>query len=350
MRRGPWLHKGVGCINCRPGKAPRPSFWSTGAVFSRRGDLVDRKKTKLVALVGPTSTGKSGLALQLAERLGGEIISADSVQVYRGFDIGTAKPSPDERRKVPHHLIDILAPEEDYSAASFRNQADRIIHRLQEKGKVIFVVGGTGLYLKVLSRGLFHGPGGDPLLRDSLRRKAEGEAEGYLHQELGKVDPEAASRLHPHDTFRIIRALEVYLHSGKSLSGFQNEHGFRESPYEILKIGLAAERQELYRRIESRVDSMMENGWLKEVQDLLNRGVSARVKPMQSLGYKRLNSFLEGEMEWARAVSLIKQDTRRYAKRQITWFKADPDIRWFSAAGEIYPAIQEKILDFFHHC
>ena len=308
------------------------------------------RKPKLVAVVGPTATGKSGLALALAENLGGEIISADSVQVYRGFDIGTAKPSPEERRKVPHHLIDILAPEEDYSAASFRNQADRIIHRLQEKGKAIFVVGGTGLYLKVLSRGLFHGPGGDPGLRDSLRQKAEGESEGYLHRELEKVDPETASRLHPHDTSRILRALEVYRHSRKPLSQYQKEHGFRESPYQILKIGLTADRQELYQRIESRVDSMMEKGWLREVQDLLIQGISPRVKPMQSLGYKRLISFLEGELDWARAVNLIKQDTRRYAKRQITWFKADPDICWFSAGAENYPAIQAKVLDLFHHC
>lgn len=307
------------------------------------------RKPKLLAVVGPTATGKSRLALDLAERLGGEIINADSVQVYRGFDIGTAKLSPEERRKVPHHLIDILAPEGDYSAASFRNQADRIIHRLQEEGKAIFVVGGTGLYLKVLSRGLFHGPGGDPGLRESLRQKAEGEAEGYLHRELEKVDPEAASRLHPHDTFRILRALEVYRHSRKPLSQFQKEHGFRESQYQILKIGLTADRQELYRRIESRVDSMMEKGWLKEVQDLLNQGISPRAKPMQSLGYKRLVSFLAGELDWARAVNLIKQDTRRYAKRQITWFKADPDIHWFSAGLADYPAILEKIKEFFRH-
>ena len=311
---------------------------------------MDMIKPKLVAVIGPTATGKSHLALELARKFGGEIISADSVQVYRGFDIGTAKPSLEERREIPHHLIDILAPEEDYSAASSRNQADPIIHVLQEKGKTILVVGGTGLYLKVLSRGLFHGPGGDPHLRESLRRKAEGEEEGYLHRELGKVDPEAASRLHPHDTFRIIRALEVYHHSGKPLSQFQREHGFRESPYEILKIGLSEDREGLYRRIEARVDSMMEKGWLQETQDLLDRGISSRVKPMQSLGYKRLISFLAGEMDWLRAVHLIKQDTRRYAKRQITWFKADPEIHWFPAGVENYPAILKKIIDFFHHC
>jgi len=312
--------------------------------------LKDRSKPRFVAVVGPTATGKSSLALELAEELGGEIISADSVQVYRGFDIGTAKPSLEERQKVPHHLIDILGPEEDYSAASFRDQADRIIRDFQEKGKAIFVVGGTGLYLKVLSRGLFHGPGGDPYLRDSLRQKAEGQGEGYLHRELAKVDPEAASRVHPHDTFRIIRALEVYHHSGKPLSQLQKEHGFRESPYEVLKIGLSAERRELYRRIDSRVDSMLDKGWLKEVQDLLNRGISPRVKPMQSLGYRRLISFLRGEMDWARAVFLIKQDTRRYAKRQTTWFKADPEINWFSAGGGEFLAMRKKILDFFHHC
>ncbi len=307
-------------------------------------------KPKIVAIVGATATGKSMLALELAKESGGEIISADSVQVYRGLDIGSAKPTAEQRRQAPHHLIDILEPDEEYSASAFREQADEIIQRLHRRRTPIFVAGGTGLYLKVLSRGLFRGPGGDPHFRSILRRKAESDGEGTLHRELLERDPEAASRIHPHDNFRLIRALEVYHLSRRPISEFQREHGFGESPYQVLKIGLSADREEMVRRVESRVEEMMERGWREEVRALLERGVARGLKSMQSLGYKRLTAHLAGETDLPQAVHLIKQDTRQFAKRQVTWFRSDPDIRWFPAFPESRAPIQAMISEFFHHC
>ena len=308
------------------------------------------KKPKLVVILGPTATGKSALALELAADLGGEIISADSVQVYRGLDIGSAKPTHEQRRQVPHHLIDILDPDQDYSASAFRGHADEIIQRLHRKSTPIFVVGGTGLYLKVLSKGIFRGPGGDPHFRSVLRQKEATEGEGTLHRQLLQTDAEAASRIHPRDTFRLIRALEVFHFSRRPISQFQREHGFRESPYQVLKIGLSIDREELYRRVESRVEEMMKRGWREEVHALLERGYSPGLKSMQSLGYKRLTANLAGEMDLPHAVQLIKQDTRRIAKRQVTWFKSDPDICWFPAFPEGRASIQTMVSEFFHHC
>src|SRR3972149_3818113 len=245
-------------------------------------------KPKFVALVGPTATGKSILALHLAQRFRGEIISADSVQVYRGLDIGTAKPSAEDRRRVFHHLVDIREPDEDYSAASFRQQADEIIRELHRRETPIFVVGGTGLYLKALTRGLFRGPAANSELRLALQKKADREGSGVLHRELQKLDAEAASRIHPHDRFRIIRALEVCSLGRKPISHFQREHGFRDAPYDVLKIGLCCEREDLYKRIELRVERMAEFGWVNEVRSLLNKGYGPGLKSMQSIGYRHI--------------------------------------------------------------
>jgi tRNA dimethylallyltransferase len=308
------------------------------------------KKPRLVAVVGPTASGKSSLALNLALKFGGEIISADSVQVYRGLDIGTAKPSAEERRLVPHHLIDILDPDQEHSAALFRKQADEVIHRLHLHDTPIFVAGGTGLYLKVLSRGIFRGPGGDSQVRDALHRRAETEGKGVLHRELQLLDPESASRIHPHDILRIIRALEVCSLAKKPISHFQREHGFRESPYEILKIGLQCDREALFRRIECRVEEMLKMGWVEEVKSLLMKGYSPTLKSMQTVGYKHFVSHLTGEIDLARAVELTKRDTRRYAKRQITWFKADKEIHWLAAGQRNEPGIEARILEFFGQC
>ncbi len=289
---------------------------------------------RLVAIVGPTASGKSSLAFWLARKFRGEIVSADSMQIYRRMDIGTAKPSPEERRIVPHHLIDIREPDQEYSAALFRQQAHAIITHLHRGGTPSFVVGGTGLYFRALTRGLFHGPGARPELRKALKEKAAQEGSAALHRELAHVDPAAAARIHREDTFRIVRALEVFEQSTRPISLLQEEHGFRESPYKVLKIGLCWNREELYRRIEERVDQMIAKGWIEEVRSLLRQGFSRELKAMRSIGYRQLAAYLHGEIEFSEAVSLIKRDTRRFAKRQMTWFKTDPEIRWIVPAAE----------------
>jgi tRNA dimethylallyltransferase len=307
-------------------------------------------KPKLVVIVGSTATGKTSLALDLALKVRGEIISADSVQVYRGLDKGTAKPSPEERALVPHHLIDILDPDQDYSAALFRKEADEIIQRLHLRKTPIFVAGGTALYLKVLTRGLFRGPAGNPQLRSILRQRAETGGNEALHRELSRLDPEAASRIHIHDRFRITRALEVCILTGQRISHLQRDHGFRENPYETLKVGLLWEREELYRRIDSRVERMVKMGWVEEVQFLLNKGYSPGLKSMQSLGYKHIVAHLLGKESLAEAIGLTKRDTRRYAKRQMTWFQNDSEVHWVEADHKITAKVERRALEFFNHC
>ncbi len=304
------------------------------------------EKPKIVAIIGPTAAGKSSLAVDLASRFGGEIISADSVQVYRFLDIGTAKPSPADRRGIPHHLIDFLNPDEDYSAALFREQADNIIRCLHTGRIPVFVVGGTGLYLKALTRGLFHGPSADPRLRQEFQETAEKRGSPFLHEKLREIDPAAAARISPQDALRIIRALEVFALTRTPISGFQGEHRFGDHPYEILKIGLWVTREDLYRRIELRVERMIQTGWVGEVRSVLNKGYSPQAKPLQSLGYKHIVSHLSGAMPLEEAIPLIKQNTRRYAKRQLTWFKADPRINWFSEDEKNYRLMFDCVEEF----
>ena len=301
---------------------------------------------RFVAIVGSTASGKSSLAFRLARLLRGEILSADSMQVYRKMDIGTAKPSPAERKIVPHHLIDILDPDQDYSAALFREQADPIIRRLHQSGTPIFIAGGTGLYLKALTRGLFRGPGADPAMRQNLKERAARDGTPSLYRELTGVDPAAASRIHPGDLFRIVRALEVYSQTRRPISDFQLAHGFQDRPYEVLKIGLAWEREDLYRRIEKRVDQMIEAGWVEEVQALLDSGYSRNLKSMKALGYRHLASHLHGERGLAEAIERIKRDTRRFAKRQLTWFRPDAEIRWFDMNPENESRIEALVKKF----
>lgn len=304
------------------------------------------EKPKIIAVVGPTASGKTSLALKLAKNFQGEIISADSVQVYRGLDIGTAKPSLEERRLIPHHLIDILDPDQDYSAALFRKQADEIIHGLHKRQTPVFVAGGTGLYLKALTRGLFNGPASNSKLRTILNKQAEAEGSEYLHCQLKNIDPQAASRIHPRDALRIIRAIEVYAQCNQPISSLQGGHGFQEKPYEVLKIGLTLEKNELYRRIEARTEEMIKKGWVEEVRSLLHKGYHPRLKSLQSIGYKQIVSYLSGEVNLPEAVDLIKRDTRHYAKRQITWFKADAEINWFTASPESLPMTEKRVEEF----
>jgi tRNA dimethylallyltransferase len=289
---------------------------------------VDRPK--IVLIVGPTASGKSALGMELADRFGAEIINADSMQVYRYLDIGTAKPSLEERKLVRHHLIDILYPDEEFSAALFREEAQGAIADVGARGKRAIIVGGTGLYIKALTAGLIRGGEVDPTIRRRLQAEAQSKGREQLYARLQEVDPVTAARLHPHDTYRTIRALEVYERTGRPISALRQRHRFKEGPYQVLKIGLQMGREELYGRIDKRVDGMIEGGLKEEVVRILEMGYDPSLKSMQSLGYRQIIAYLQGEYDLAEATRLIKRDTRRYARRQITWFKADPEIRWIA--------------------
>jgi len=289
----------------------------------------------ITIIVGPTCAGKSELALSLAMKYQMEIVSADSLQVYRHLDIGTAKSSPEEQRKVKHHLIDVVAPDEEFSAVQYMEMARETIDSLLRQNRPVLVVGGTGLYIKALTKGIFRGPAADEKLRREIKEEAKQRGNEYLYQRLKEIDPESASRIHPNDTYRIMRALEVYEITQKPMSSFQTDHAFRESPYRSVKIGIERERKELYRKIEERVDWMIKNGLIEEVKGLLERGYNPHLKPLQSLGYRQVIGYLNGAYDLNEAVRLIKRDTKRYAKRQLTWFKADPELEWFKLPEDV---------------
>jgi tRNA dimethylallyltransferase len=304
-------------------------------------------QSRLVAIVGPTASGKSQVATEIASKIFAEIVSADSMQIYRYMDIGTGKPSPEDRRRIPHHLLDIIFPDETFSAANYKERARGIIDVLLKGGKNILVVGGTGLYIKALLRGLFPSPKADQSLRQELREKADRLGRASLWDELKEVDPRSASRLHPNDTLRIIRALEVYRQTGIPLSHWQKNHAFKDCPYAVLKIGLMREREDLYRRIENRVDRMVRRGFEEEVRSLLNMGYGRHLKSMQGLGYKQMAECLCGERDFGEAIHLIKEETKAYAKRQLTWFRRDPEIRWvhYPEGGREIMEMVERFLD-----
>lgn len=305
-------------------------------------------RPKIVVIIGPTASGKSAVGMELAGHSKAEIINADSMQVYRYMDIGTAKPSLKERKQVRHHLIDILYPDEEFSAALFREEARQAIGAVEERGKRAMVVGGTGLYIKALTSGLIRGGEVDPVIRKKLQAEAQAGGREQLYQRLREVDPPTAEQLHPHDTYRIIRALEVYERTGRPISALRKKHLFQEGPYDVLKIGLGMEREALYRRIDQRVDEMIHKGLVEEVGRLLELGYAPWLKAMQSLGYKEIINLLQGEYDMAEAVRLIKRDTRRYARRQITWFKTDPEIHWV-AVPQGRNAIIEMIKGFWQN-
>jgi len=288
------------------------------------------EKPRVTFILGPTASGKSGLAIELASLFNGEIISADSMQVYRHLDIGTAKPSKEELEKVAHHFIGVVGPEEEYTAARFRTEALEKIREIRSRGRNVLVAGGTALYVKVLTKGIFEGPRTDHSVREALRELVRVEGKEALYERLKEVDPASAEKIHPNNTGRLIRALEVWQLAKRPISEFHREHAFAEEPFDALKIGLDIERAALYAGIERRVDEMMERGLLEETRRLLSMGYGPALKPMRGLGYKEMTGFLNGEYSLDTAVSLIKQNTRRYAKRQLTWFRKDPEIRWFS--------------------
>lgn len=303
------------------------------------------ERPKIVVIAGPTASGKSALSLVLAGIFNAEIVSADSMQVYRGFDIGTAKPSMTERGGIPHHLIDAADPDEDYTAARFRKDAGEKIREILGRGKNVFVAGGTGLYIKALTQGLCASPAGSAELKKELASFAVVHGRDALYKRLKAVDPEAAGIIHPNNVHRVIRALEVYCISRRPMSEYQREHGFSGKDYDCLKIGLFKERDALCSAIEERVDRMMKDGLLDETRRLISSGVPAGARPLNGLGYKQMRAHISGVLTLKEAVELLKADTRRFAKRQMTWFKKDRAIRWFlpGQKEDIICAVREHL-------
>jgi len=287
------------------------------------------KKPKVIVICGPTGIGKTMVGIHLAEKLGGEIISADSMQIYRYMDIGTAKPTADEQSRVLHHMIDIVDPDEDFDAVRFAQMGREKVMQLHQKGILPVVAGGTGLYIKALLQGLFKANPVDPQIRERLTQKAAESGSNRLHDRLREVDPDTADRLHPNDAYRIIRALETIETTGRPISEHHQDHGFADEPFDALKIGLRMDREKLYDRIDQRVDLMIEAELLDEVKKLLGMGYKADLKAMQSIGYRHMAAFIDGSLPWDECIRTLKRDTRRFAKRQFTWFGADEQVQWY---------------------
>lgn len=268
------------------------------------------------------------MALELAREFGGEIVNADSMQVYREMDVGTAKPTLEERKDVPHHLFDVVNPDENFNAAIYRSLTVPVIEDILARGRVCFVVGGTGLYIKTLLGGLLACPEADPNIREELRREWEEVGAEALHHKLALIDPETAQKVHTRDRVRIIRALEIIRITGKSFSSLVQEHHFKNKTFHALKFCLQIEREYLYHRIDERSRSMLRKGLIEETANLLRKGYSPELKSMKSLGYRHAVRHLEGLIDLNQMIGELQKDTRRYAKRQLTWFKADPEMKW----------------------
>ena len=293
---------------------------------------LSREKPKLVVILGPTASGKTEMALEIAGRTGACVVSADSVQVYRHFDIGSAKPTREQRRGIPHFLIDVADPDEDFNAGRYMRLALERIGDLVESGRKIVVVGGTFLYVRALLYGLLEGVEVDREFRECLARERDEKGVAPLHRRLESVDPVSAGRINPNDYVRIERALEVYHTTGERMSDHQRRHGFAEQRFNALKIGLLRDRERLRLSIDERVDSMINRGWVEEVKAIRAMGYGPDLKPMKSIGYRRINEFLDGRLDFRAAVEGIKTDTKRFSKRQSTWLRADDEINWFDSA------------------
>ena len=307
----------------------------------------------VVAIVGPTAIGKSRIGIEVAKTLKTEILTADSRQVYRKMDIGTDKPSFQEQQGIPHRLIDLVDPDQSFNTGDFRRHAIQDITRLHGEGLLPLVIGGTGLYIRTLLRGLCPGPPANWRRRKELTQEARMQGGAFLYNKLQQVDPDLAGRLHPNDQPKILRALEVYEILGTPFSKIQQQHQFQESQYPFLLIGLTMERQALYRRIESRVEWEIEKGLVQETQHLLDRGYHRNLGSMKGLGYKQFSGYLDGEYSYEEAVRLLKRDTRHFAKRQMTWFRKEPGIRWIAIKESDRPdqtaqQILDGIEDFLH--
>ena len=304
-----------------------------------------RTHQPIVAIVGPTAIGKSRIGIEIAKVLQTEILTADSCQVYRGMDIGTDKPTLQERQGVPHRLIDLVDPDQSFNVGDFRRHALQEISRLHNQGLLPLVVGGTGLYIRCLLKGLCPGPPANWPIRQALTQEAMEKGWPFLHQKLQKVDPDLAKRLHPNDQPKVLRGLEVYHTLGTPLSKVQQQHQFQETPFPFLLIGLTMERQTLFRRIETRVEWEIEKGLMQETQRLMLQGYSRSLGSMKGLGYRQFAGYLAEEYSYDEAVRLLKRDTRHFAKRQMTWFRKEPEIHWITVEGSDIPGqAAEQIL------
>jgi tRNA dimethylallyltransferase len=290
----------------------------------------------LTVILGPTASGKSALALELARRYTGEIVSCDSAAVYRGFEIGTAKPARAERTLVPHHLLDVAEPDERFTAGEYARQARAAIDAIVQRGRLPIVVGGTGLYLRALLEGLFPGPQRSEGLRERLRQRATKFGPSYLHRVLGRLDPAAAARIHANDAPKVIRAIEVCLASRAPMTELWRQHG--RDPlrgFRVLRIGLNPPRDQLHDRINIRAQKMFDNGLVEETEALLRRhGRRKEVSPLDSLGYRQATQFLQGELTLEQAIAAAQQGHRNYAKRQMTWFRREPEVAWLEGFGD----------------
>ncbi|RLC03528.1 MAG: tRNA (adenosine(37)-N6)-dimethylallyltransferase MiaA [Deltaproteobacteria bacterium] len=299
---------------------------------------------RVIIICGPTGIGKTTFAISVARRFNGEIIGADSMQIYQHMNIGTAKPDPEELKQARHHLIDFLDPKEEFDAGLYVKAADTAIEDITARGKIPIIAGGTGLYIRALLHGLFRSK---PICKKTisqLTRELADKGGKALFQKLVQCDPNAANKIHPNDSFRVIRALEIYHTTGKKMSDRQKGHNFNELRYKNIKIGLKMDREQLYKRINKRVDIMLAQGLLKEVTTLIENGYPLTLKPLQSIGYKHMGLFINNKVEWAEAVRLLKRDTRRYAKRQFTWFRKDKEITWLTRTQ--FDQAQKLIKDF----
>jgi tRNA dimethylallyltransferase len=301
----------------------------------------------LVAIVGPTASGKSALGVSLAERLAGEVVACDSTQLYRGFDLGTAKPSPSERRGVPHHLLDVFGPKDEASAGGYRQLALQVLEDLRGRKRLPVFTVGTGLYLRALLEGLADVPQRSEELRERLRASVEEQAPGHLHRVLKRLDAETAKKIAPADEQKLIRAVEVCILARKPISEVHRKGRVPLEGWRILKIGLMPPREKLNERIHARTDAMLEQGWMREVQVLLDSGLSEDSKPLDFIGYRELRAVLRGEITLEEARRVIQQATRRYAKRQLTWFRKEQGVRWFSGFGDD-AAVQDGAIESLH--
>lgn len=306
--------------------------------------MSENKKKPMIILTGPTAVGKTDLSIQLAKAINGEIISADSMQVYRHMDIGSAKVTPEEMDGVPHHLIDVLEPEEEFNVVVFQKLAKEALTGIYERGHIPIIVGGTGFYIQALLYDIdFTENDGDTAIRRELEKLAQTQGAGCLHQMLQEIDPESAAAIHQNNVKRVIRAIEFYRQTGKKISLHNEQEREKQSPYQFLYYVLDTDRKTLYERIDRRVDLMMEHGLVDEVKHLADMGCTRDMVSMQGLGYKEILDYLSGEIPLEEAVYILKRDTRHFAKRQITWFKRERDVHWLEL--EQFQNDRKKVLE-----